>query len=319
MPRHVVIGGHVVTTVEEVLEHYQPHKDTVPLAQWRRIRPLAVQAVRAANYTSVHGAHFALKAVAQFLAWAEDGGVMLLPDVVFTPDLVERFCATRGKGLSDRTVANYRSSLRSAARAVTKTAPWPPLPKQYADHVHLAPPYTPTELAAFWDCARLQATPHRERVMTTMLALGLGSGLRVSEVLAVSASTHIRLHPKDHRLCVVILEDRTVPVLTTYAPVVLDLCQRYPEGPLIGPHKVNTKDPMGVVRKNLEIPASLPRLSMSRLRTTWMASVLMQPDIRISEFMVLAGTVSSRTLESIAPFIPYRTADDEYLFKGAGL
>lgn len=155
--------------------------------------------------------------------------------------------------------------------------------------------------------------------MTTMLALGLGSGLRVSEVLAVSASTHIRLHPKDHRLCVVILEDRTVPVLTTYAPVVLDLCQRYPEGPLIGPHKVNTKDPMGVVRKNLEIPASLPRLSMSRLRTTWMASVLMQPDIRISEFMVLAGTVSSRTLESIAPFIPYRTADDEYLFKGAGL
>lgn len=319
MPRHVVIGGHVMTTVEEVLEHYQPRKDTMPLAQWRRVRPLAVRAVRAANYTSVHGAYFALKAVAQFLAWAEDEGIRLLPDTVFTPTLVERYCGTRSKDLSRRTLANYRSSLRSAARAVTTTAPWPPPPKQYADHVHLTPPYTAAEIAAFWDCARSQATAHRERVMTTMLALGLGAGLRVSEVLAVSASDHVRLHPQDHRLCVVILKDRTVPILSTYAPAVLDLCERYPDGPLIGPHKANAKDPMGIVRKNLEIPKSLPRLVMSRLRTTWMASLLVLPDIRISEFMVMAGTVSSRTLEDIAPFIPYRADDDEYLFKGAGL
>lgn len=308
-----------MTTVEEVLERYQPQPDTVPLAQWRRIRPLAVQAVRSAEYSSVHGAHFALKTVAQFLAWAEDRGARLLPDVVFTPDLVERYCGTRSKDLSARTVANYRSSLRSAARAVTTTAPWPPPPKQYADHVHLAPPYTPAEVEAFWDCARSQATAHRERVMATMLALGLGAGLRVPEVLAVTASQHVRLHPRDHRLCVVILDDRIVPVLTTYAPVVLDLCSRFPEGPLIGPYKANTKDPMGVVRKKLEIPASLPRLSMSRLRTTWMAALLIQPDIRISEFMAMAGTVSSKTLECIAPFIPYRAAEDEYLFKGAGL
>lgn len=319
MPRHVVIGGHVVTTVEEVLERYQPQMDTVSAAQWRRVRPLAVRAVRAANYTSVHGAYFALKAVAQFLAWAEDEGIRLLPDTVFTPTLVERYCGTRSKDLSRRTLANYRSSLRSAARAVTTTAPWPPPPKQYADHVHLTPPYTAAEIAAFWDCARSQATAHRERVMTTMLALGLGAGLRVSEVLAVSASDHVRLHPQDHRLCVVILKDRTVPILSTYTPAVLDLCERFPEGPLIGAHRVNTKDPMGVVRKNLEIPTSLPRLVMSRLRTTWMASLLTQPDIRISEFMLMAGTVSSRTLEDIAPFIPYRASNDEYLFKGAGL
>lgn len=319
MPRHLVIGGQIVTTVEEVLERYQPKRDTVSPAQWQRVRPLAVRAVRAANFGSVHGVHFALKAVAQFLAWADDNGLPLVAESVFTPDVVERYCATRSKELSSRTVANYRSALRSAARAVTVQAPWAPPAKPYADHVHLAPPYTEAEIASFWECARSQATEHRQRVMTTMLALGLGAGLRVSEVLALTAHEHVRLHPRDERLCVLLLEDRTVPVLATYTATVLDLCRQYPEGPLIGRYKATGKDPMGVVRKGLEIPSSLPRLSMSRLRTTWMASVLMQPDIRISEFMVMAGTVSSKTLECIAPFIPYRAAGDEYLFKGAGL
>lgn len=319
MPRHLVIRGHVVTTVEEVLEHYEPRASTVPPGQWRRLRPLAVASTRAADCRSAHTALFTLKAVTQFLAWAEENGHPLDAEAVFTPDLVERFCALRAPLLSSRTVANYRSALRRAARASTVKAPWAPPPRQFSDHVHLAPPYTEQEVHAFWDCARSQATEHRQRVMTTMLTLGLGAGLRVREVLALSAEQHVRLHPRDERLCVLLLEDRLVPVLSEYTPVVLDLCRRYPQGPLIGSYRPNAKDPMGVVRKNLEVPSSLPRLSMSRLRTTWMASVLMQPDIRISEFMVMAGTVSSKTLECIAPFIPYRAAEDEYLFKGAGL
>lgn len=254
-----------------------------------------------------------------FLSWALEQGQTLEAETVFTPDLVERFCVVSAKHLSRRTMGNYRSALRSVARANTRRAPWPPEPRPYTDHVHLAPPYTEDEIAAYWRVAEAQATEHRRRIMTTMLTLGLGAGLRVTELMAVTAAEHIRLHATDDRLWIVVLEDRTVPVLSRYVSSLRDLCLRYPTEPLIGPHKTTSKDPLGVVRRRLEIPDYLPTLSMSRLRTTWMATVLQQPDIRISEFMLMAGTVSSKTLECIAPFIPYRAKDDEYLFKGAGL
>ncbi len=319
MPRHLVIGGHVVTTVEAVLERYAPRTATIPAARWVMVRPMAVEAVRAAKYKSVWGAHFALRNTALFLSWAVDQGLPLESEAVFTPDLVERFSALAAKNCSRRTVANYRSSLRAVARANTIKAPWAPEPKPYADHVHLAPPYTTDEIAAFWRCAENQATGYRTRVMTTMLTLGLGAGLRASEVMATSSEDHVRHHPADDRLWVIILDDRTVPVVSQYVPRLRSLCVAYPEGPLIGEHKITSKDPLGVVRRRLEIPDWLPRLSMSRLRTTWMATVLQQPDVRISEFMLMSGTVSSKTLECLAPFIPYRAAEDEYLFRGAGL
>ena len=308
-----------MTTVEGVLEHYVPQPATVSPERWRTVRPLAVESVRAARYESVWGAHFALRTVAMFLDWTVDQGLPPEAEVVFTPDLVERFCVVSSKHLSRRTLGNVRSALRSVARANTRRAPWPPEPKQYTDHVHLAPPYSDEEIAAFWRTAESQATAYRVRVMTAMLTLGLGAGLKVTELMTVTAAQHVRLHPEDDRLWIIRLEDRTVPVRARYVPRLRGLCRQFPDEALIGPHKTTSKDPLGVVRRRLEIPDYLPTLSMSRLRTTWMAAVLMQPDVRISEFMLMAGTVSSKTLECIAPFIPYRAGDDEYLFKGAGL
>jgi len=56
----------------------------------------------------------------------------------------------------------------------------------------------------------------------------------------------------------------------------------------------------------------------SRLRTTWMADVLAE-NLRISEFMRIAGTVSSKSLEVIASYVAQRIDRDEYLFSAAGL
>lgn len=251
MPRHLVLRGHVVTTVEGVLEHYAPKPATVPTRLWRTLRPLAVEAVRAAQYQSVWGAHFALRTTARFLAWAVEQGVPLEAERTFTPDLVERYCAQHARTLSTRTKGNYRSALRAVSRASTTKAGWAPDPKPYTDHVHLAPPYTTDEIAGFWRAADNQATEYRVRVMTSMLTLGLGAGLRVSEVMSVSSSEHVRLHPKDSRLWVIILDDRTVPVLSTYVPRLRALCREHPEGPLIGEHKITSKDPLGVVRRRL--------------------------------------------------------------------
>lgn len=317
MPQHRVISGVVVTTPEGVFEHYRPAVHMVPDEVWAAVRPLAVQACAAADYRSVAAALSCMSAVTHFLAWAHREDLPMLAEAVFTPSLVERYCLTRLTGLASETRSTRRGYLRRVGRACTRRAPWPRDPKPFAENVTLLPPYTPAEVEGFWEAAEAQGTDQRVRVCTTILTLGLGAGLKPGEMLTVCASDVFQ-HPDEPRLLVIVLPDRTVPVLAEYTENIRDLCRQYPRGPLIGPHRPTTKDPFGGLRKYLTFPNWLPAFRPTRLRTTWMATVLSH-DVRISEFMLMAGTVSAKTLETIAPYVLYRADADEYLVKGAGL
>ena len=158
----------------------------------------------------------------------------------------------------------------------------------------------------------------RKRVLTTVLVLGAGAGLKASEILSVTAAEHVGRHPGDKRLWVIKLSDRIVPVRVAFVEALKDLCSRYPVGPLIGRVSQRVNDPMGAMIKGIELPAHLPPLRCRRLRITWMVSIL-SDDVRISEFQTLAGTVSAKSLEGLAPYIPVRVKDREYFFKAAGL
>lgn len=149
-----------------------------------------------------------------------------------------------------------------------------------------------------------------------MLTLGLGAGLKPGEMLKVSAEM-IAHHPEDRRLVVILLEDRVVPVRSKYSRLLLALAEQRPDGPIIGDYKPEAKDPLGKLRANVRWPAEIA-FRPSRLRTTWMADVLNE-DVRISEFMKIAGTVSSKSLEVIAPYVEQRIEHDRYLFAAAGL
>ncbi len=316
MPKHRVIGGVVVTTPEGVFANYRPDAYLMPTEVWGIVRPVAIDACRAAEYASVASALQCLSAVTYFLAWAHGEGLSLDLEQVFIPAHVERYCATALRHLSTETQSTRRGYLRRVARACTKKAPWPPPPKPFANNHTIQPPYSAEEVEALWAAAGSQATDHRERVATAMLTLGLGAGVKPGEMLAVTAET-VKAHPHDPRLVVILLENRVAPVRTQYVDHLLDLCDRYPDGPLIGMHKETAKDPLGALRQNVEWPEWLA-FRPARLRTTWMADVLAQ-DLRISEFMTIAGTVSSKSLEVIAPYVAQRIERDEYLFAAAGL
>lgn len=149
-----------------------------------------------------------------------------------------------------------------------------------------------------------------------MLTLGLGAGLKPGEMLKVTAEM-IGRHPQDPRLVVILLEDRVVPVRSKYSGLLLDLIEKRPEGPLIGDYNPKAKDRLGHLRAGIEWPQEIT-FRPSRLRTTWMADVLNE-DVRVSEFMLIAGTVSSKSLEVIAPYVEQRIEHDRYLFAAAGL
>lgn len=56
---------------------------------------------------------------------------------------------------------------------------------------------------------------------------------------------------------------------------------------------------------------------MSRLRTTWAVAVLSE-DVRISEYLAMAGTTNAKSLEQMAKFVQIRE-DQVSLRKAAGL
>lgn len=318
MPEHVTLHGSVRSCPSDVIEEYRPSTALIPAERWWRLRPTVVAAVTASRPGSAWTALQSMRYTGQLTAWASAQGLPLNPEIIFTAAQIERFVSTELHALSPAGRATVRSRLRAVARAATTTAAWAPDPKPYARTRPIAPPYTEREVAGFWHAARTQATAHRSRVLLGMLTLGLAAGLRPAEMLTVSARESIRVHPRDRRLWAVRLDDRVVPVRAAYTTALTDLCRDHPDGPLLGQHRATAKDPMGVLRKGIEIPAWLPPLKLSRLRTTWMVSVL-SGDLRISEFMTIAGISSAKTLESIAPYVPGRWDGDDYLFRGAGL
>lgn len=311
-----VIGGHIVTTPEGVFAHYKPQKSRVPKEVWKVVRPVAIKACRAADYASVPSALSCMSTVTYFLAWVHRQGLGLDLERVFIPAHVERYCATALKGLAPETQSTRRGYLRRVGRACTKKAPWPPDPKPFANNHVILPPHSAKEVEWLWQAARNQATEHQRHVALTMLTLGLGAGLKPGEMLKVSAEM-IAHHPEDRRLVVILLEDRVVPVRSKYSRLLLALAEQRPDGPIIGDYKPEAKDPLGKLRANVRWPAEIA-FRPSRLRTTWMADVLNE-DVRISEFMKIAGTVSSKSLEVIAPYVEQRIEFDRYLFAAAGL
>ncbi|MGC2976277.1 hypothetical protein ACPUD8_11245 [Brevibacterium sp. FAM 25378] len=229
--------------------------------------------------------------------------------------MIDHFVATALADLSMSSKSSVRSHLRRVAQA--QSPAWSPA-VMFPRPSTLSGPYTSDTLAAYWQAAYAQATVRRQRVLKTVLTLGGGAGLQASEILSVSAAENVRQHPHDDRLWVIVLPDRTVPVRIDYAPVLADLCERYPTGRLIGRVSRKVNDPMGAMLEGIEFPVHLPPLRCRRLRITWMARVL-NDDVRISEFQRVSGTASAKSLEGLTPHIPVRADASEYLFKAAGI
>lgn len=311
------VAGGVASTADEVVEAYAPNPELISPHEWGQVRSHAVAATKTAGYEAPSSARQALRYATRMLVWAYRRGQPLDPEAVFTQDNVRAFLATEGAGWSEAGRATAASYLHRLAWHATTRAPWHGLPTPVGRARPIAPPYTAREIAGYWAAAEVQATEARTRVFTAMLTLGLGAGVSAGELLRVTAGD-VLIHPQEPRLWVVVLSDRTVPVLIEYVPALARLTEKYPEGPLIGPHNRNSRDPVGKLRSSLEIPSYLPPLRQAQLRTTWMVQLLSM-DVRIREFMTIAGLSSGSVLEKLLPYVADRDDQDRYLMAGAGL
>jgi hypothetical protein len=281
---------------EQRLASYRPEK--VDASTWVAIRPFVHDCVRRLPSKGWPVAIRTLRVLTQLTAWALEKGIALDADLVFDPDTIERFVV---EGLAQNSSrATYRADLRRVAPLLTTKAPWEPRTTLLARR-QVAPPYTRAELEVLCSDAIRQRTPERQRAARGLIALGAGAGLdgrwatqiRARDVVAVGATTLLRVRPPSTRI---------VPVLAHWEQEVAELAATAGQEFLVGGHSVS-RNRASALLSRLEVPPGHPRLSLSRLRSTWLCWHL-AAGTRLPELVVAAGLQGTAMLSDLLGFVP---------------
>jgi integrase len=278
------------STSEQVVNAYVPK--SISAEKWRKmdafVRSVVLRAFDESPYPRVTRGRISM--VARFVSWAIDEGIPLEVEEIFHPATVNRYAQTQVRW-ADTTKASNRATLSTVSRRITQAAPWEP----HREVIHTSQlwvPYTDAEMRWLTDCAAQQKTKTRVGVLTAMLALGFGAGLRTSEMLAVTGADVRRR--RGHVLVIVSgRRARTVPVFDQYAESVVDLARGRRGDALIGRNNARPTYLSYTVAR-CSIPAVLQPFSVTRLRATW--EIKMLQAVPLPLFLRLSGHSSASAL-----------------------
>lgn len=167
----------------------------------------------------------------------------------------------------------------------------------------VAAPYSAVEVEQLRADAAAQATPARARAARALLALGLGAGLDGRWITTVTAR-EVTVNPAGMVLVLVGQPSaRIVPVLADWEGEVRQLAETAGVEFLVGGSS-SSKNRAGQLAASIVPGHGHPRLSVSRLRSTWLVTHL-SIGTRLPELARAAGlqgvTVLSDLLEFVEP------------------
>jgi len=275
----------------------------VPLSSpWRELWPViqafVVRIALAVRPPSVNSARSTTVAVTRLAGWAVGEGVALEEEVLFRPLRIEQFTAWPGAG-SEGLRANMRSRLRAIGREVTRDAPWPPEPTRLRRR-ELAVPYMPFEIDLLREDIERQFKVTR-RAAEVVHNLCLGAGLRPKAVRQVTAAHVVQIHGT---WCVATQHGEVVhhiPIRLPYVPVILDLADRYPAGPLA--HRNAHRMDVSVMLERFRPGPCTPVPNTWRYRSTWLLSHLAL-GTRIDLIIEAAGVRDQRGIMDLLQYLP---------------
>jgi hypothetical protein len=286
------------------------------IARWR---PVSVSGEAAGFARAVVAAAVpGTRARANALLWAAarlaDYGLPLglepEPEVLLHPSVTERFTAY-APGLPPPARRTLRTNLRFVARAVVPAlAPVDvPLPRERAKA-----PYSPAEIGGYLALADAQPTAARRARAAGLVCLGAGAGLAGPALRAVRGidvacrSGGVLVQVRGSR-------PRVVPVLARYHQPLLASAAFAGTGLVTGGRDPARKNVTTPLTRSLSGGTGLPRLEVSRLRSTWLAEVARLPGL--ATFMHAAGiTCSQRLGDLIAAMSPGTEAEAVALLGG---
>jgi len=257
-------------TVSAAIARFSPRD--VPDEVWERIRPVVATAVTGSNPATPGVARRHLTIATQLAVWANRIGVSLEHEVLFHPETIDRYIKEGCAHLSIGSRMNYRSQLWKFGEAVIGPEHFPPHPLP----LRRSPTNTPysvaevTELVAW---SRGLSTVHRRRNAQALLAIGLGAGLSSQEVSRL-VGTDVREQNGLVLVDVIGEKSRTVPVLRTWAPQVLELAKESGDRAFFRPERtrITRGDIVAFINRCSDREESL--FCIQRTRITWMVTHL---------------------------------------------
>jgi len=220
------------------------------------------------------------------------------PSVVLKRAVIERFILAGTAGCSPAARRTLRSNLLFLAHRVFENAPDPvPLGRERAQV-----PYSAAELAAYLALADTQPTASRRERASGLIALGAGAGL-IGLDLRLVTGHHVTERSGGVLVEVTGLRPRVVPVRRELAPRALAAACWAGSGFIVGGAEPSRRNVTSPLIASLAGGADLPRLSLARLRSTWVARCA--ADIGLPTFMAAAGVRCSQRLgDVVATLLP---------------
>ncbi len=282
-------------SVEEWLVQYSPR--SLDLIRWESLRSFVISSVLALTPAGPPVAGRYARGLAHLADWCLSAGLPLDLEVVLDPDTIERFISTLPK---NRSTSTYRADLRRIGRRLTKLAPWEPLPEALSRRA-VAAPYSSQDLADLRRFAAHQSTSERKNRAAALIALGAGAGLD-GRWCAHIKPEDLRRTPKGLLVLVGPPNPRVVPVLRAFEEDLEELSLGPDDEVVVGGAHHERKRASDLVAR-LDAAPGCPRLSLSRLRSTWLVHHL-TIGTRLPELAAAAGLVGVTVLSDLLEFVP---------------
>jgi integrase len=271
----------------------------------------ARQVVTAAAPPARARANALLWAAARLADYGAGLGLEPVPQVLLHPSVIERFAA-HGPGLSPSARRTVRTNLRFIARRVVPALAPPdtPLPRERAKA-----PYTRPQIEGYLALAAAQPTMARRMRAAGLVCLGAGAGLTGTDLRAVRGAD---IAGRGGGVLVQVrgARPRAVPVLARYHQRLLAAAAFAGTGLITGGRDPARRNITTQLTGALAGGTGLPRLEISRLRSTWLAEAAQL--LGLATFMHAAGiTCSQRLGDLIAALEPGDEAQAVALLTGS--
>lgn len=284
--------------VGEVVSSWRPRLCSPAEADFARRVVLSCSPVSAARARSL------LWASSRLATFGAEIGLSPTEADLLRPSVIERFVMVGLSGASGSRRRTVRANLRFVGARVAPSQ-FPPDPVAL-ERLRTARPYTEAEIAAFLSLAAAQPTVARRMRATGLICLGAGAGLvgsdlrlvRGRDVVCPSGALSVRVVGRRARL---------VPVLRRYSEALVSSADFAGDGFVVGGVSPERHNVTHRLVDSLSGGEDLGRLSVPRLRASWLATVVRA--CGLPEVLSAAGLRDSKALFDIVSYLG--VPDDE--------
>ncbi|WP_344192677.1 hypothetical protein [Pedococcus aerophilus] len=277
---------------------YKPRGPVVP--RWEQVRPLVLLSLLGSNVTGTKSLKQHVTHVGHFWVWALKHGHPADCRTTLTRSNVDEYTRVGMPNCKEKSRSDRRSRLRGLADHHNPADV--PFKGVSISRAGIRPPYTQDEIDKICRVAKVQPTAEMRRKMCLCVAMGAGAGID---------SPELKLLQRDHvldegecgiALCVPGPRARKVTVLREYEDLLREGLKGLTGSALLLGRLSNRHNVASDVFARATLLGSVPHLEQSRLRSTWMATLMTRP-VPLAVLMDAAGVRTAGTLVELVPYL----------------